>query len=385
MHAASRVCVTQSSTMYNPSAYGKMIADEARLNAYVSAMRQAIKPGSVVVDLGSGPGVFALLAVEMGARRVFAIEPDNIIQVGRDAARERGVSDRIEFIQDFSTKVTLPERADVIVSDLRGVLPWHSQHIPSIIDARTRFLAPDGILIPGRDSLWAAAVEDFQHYDELVKPWISRVKLNAGRKLAVNLWTKVRVAPENFAGEPVCWHELDYYRLDDANVRKDLSITATRSGTVHGLAIWFDTELFAGAGFSNAPGGEKLIYGNGFFPFQEPIEVDSGDRVDVQLEARLIGEDYVWRWNTTSHGKTKTDFKQSTLFGAPFSPAQLRKRANSYAPRTNDDGAIARFVLSQMDGSNSIEQIADAVVKQFPERFGNAMDFVAEISEKYGE
>ena len=98
MHAASRVCVTQSSTMYSPSAYGKMIADEARLNAYVSAMRQAIKPGSVVVDLGSGPGVFALLAVEMGARRVFAIEPDNIIQVGRDAARERGVSDRIEFI-----------------------------------------------------------------------------------------------------------------------------------------------------------------------------------------------------------------------------------------------------------------------------------------------
>ncbi|HEU4769346.1 MAG TPA: 50S ribosomal protein L11 methyltransferase, partial [Pyrinomonadaceae bacterium] len=108
--------------MYSVSGYGKMIADEARMGAYIRAMRQAIKPGAVVVDLGCGPGVFALLAVEMGARRVFAIEPDSVIQVGRDAAREHGLGNRIEFIQDLSTKVSLPERADVIVSDLRGVL-----------------------------------------------------------------------------------------------------------------------------------------------------------------------------------------------------------------------------------------------------------------------
>ena len=92
--------------MYNVSTYGKMIADSPRIKAYVAALRLAIRPGSVVIDLGSGPGFFALVACQLGARRVFAIEPDNIIQVGRDAARDHGVADRIEFIQNLSTKVT---------------------------------------------------------------------------------------------------------------------------------------------------------------------------------------------------------------------------------------------------------------------------------------
>src|SRR5688572_11008807 len=102
--------------MYSLPAYGKMIVDAVRMDAYVRAMCQTIRPGSVVIDLGCGPGLFALIACQLGARRVFAIEPNNIIQVARDTAREHGFSDRIEFIQELSTKVTLPEQADVIVS-----------------------------------------------------------------------------------------------------------------------------------------------------------------------------------------------------------------------------------------------------------------------------
>ena len=43
----------------------------------------------------------------------------------------------------------------------------------------------------------------------------------------------------------------------------------------------------------------ELIYGNAFFPFQQPLEVLPEDRIDVRLEARFIGDDYTWRWDTT--------------------------------------------------------------------------------------
>lgn len=304
-----------------------MIADAGRIDAYIRAMQNAIRPGSVVVDLGSGPGLFALTAVQLGARRVYAIEPDNVIQVGRDAAREHGLSDRIEFIQDLSTSVTLPERAHVIVSDLRGVLPWFAHHLPSIVDARTRFLAPDGILIPARDTLWAAIVEVPEHYEDLVKPWNSRVTLNSGRRLALNNWSKIRVAPESLLGQPVSWHELDYYHVEEANFSTDIRLIASRDGMAHGLTIWFDAELFDGIGFSNGPDHEALIYKNAFFPFQEPLEVSAGDRIEVYFEGRLISDDYVWRWNTTSPSRN-IKFKQSTLLGIPLSQDQLRKSAN---------------------------------------------------------
>lgn len=312
--------------MYSLSAYGKMIADAGRIDAYIRALQAAIKPGAVAIDLGSGPGLFALTAAQLGARRVYAIEPDNVIQVGRDAAREHGLSDRIEFIQDISTNVTLPERADVIVSDLRGVLPWFAHHLPSIVDARSRFLAPDGILIPARDTLWAAIVEVPEHYEAIVNPWNSRLTMNSGRRMAVNNWSKLRLTPENLLGQPVRWHELDYHLVEDADFSEDISLTVARDGVAHGLTIWFDAELFDGIGFSNGPDHEALIYKSAFFPFEEPLEVTAGERIDVHFEGRLIGDDYVWRWNTTSSsGKS---FKQSTLLGIPLSQDRLRKLAN---------------------------------------------------------
>ena len=375
--------------MYNVSAYGKMLARGPRVNAYVAALRRAIKPGSVVVDLGSGPVYFALVACQLGARRVFAIEPDNIIQVGRDAARDHGVADRIEFIQDLSTKVTLREQADVIVSDLRGILPWFQQHIPSIVDARTRFLAPGGILIPSLDRLWAAVVEVPVQYEKAVRSWEDNA-LKSGRKLSVNSWSKIRVRPEDLLCQPVCWHELDYRQVEAVNVSKTISLAVNRSGTAHGLAVWFDTELFEGIGFSNAPSETELIYGNAFVPFEQAVEVVTDDRIDVRLEARLIGEDYAWRWDTmvTSGGEAKCSFKQSSLFGAPLSISQLRKRDGSHVPALNAEAEVAKFVLSQIDGKNSNEQIATALLKSFPSlvrNYEDALDRVIELSEKFCE
>jgi hypothetical protein len=188
--------------------------------------------------------------------------------------------------------------------------------------------------------------------------------------------------------EAVSWHELDYEKTEELSVCENIGLPVACKGTAHGLAIWFDTELLDGGGFSNAPGSAELIYGQGFFPFQQPLEVAVGDRIDVRLEARLIGDDYVWRWDTAllSEGKVKRHFKQSTLFGTPLSAAQLRKRTTSYVPSITEEGAIARFVLSKMDGKNSNEQIAAELSTQFSSRFrdqNDALDLVTKISEKY--
>ena len=72
--------------MYNLAGYGYMIEDRVRVDAYTQAMRQAIRPGSVVLEIGTGPGIFAVLACKLGAKRVYAIEPDDIIQLAREIA-----------------------------------------------------------------------------------------------------------------------------------------------------------------------------------------------------------------------------------------------------------------------------------------------------------
>ena len=145
--------------MYTIAAFGRMIADEVRMGAYEAAIAQAVRPGSVVLDIGAGTGILSLLACRAGARKVYAVETGDAIAVAQQIAQANGFADRIEFFQAKSTEITLPERADVIVSDLRGVLPLLEHHIPSIADARRRHLAPGGVLVPLRDELRAAIVE----------------------------------------------------------------------------------------------------------------------------------------------------------------------------------------------------------------------------------
>jgi type I protein arginine methyltransferase len=380
--------------MYSVSGYGKMIADAPRMEAYVSALRQAVKPGSVVIDLGSGPGLFALLACQMGARRVYAIEPDDVIEVARQAAMANGYEERLVCIQDYSTRVTLPEQADVIISDLRGILPCFQQHLPSIADARRRLIKSEGILIPQRDVLWATLVEAPETYSDIVRPWDKSrygLDLSSARRFVTNTWRKLRVASEQLLVKPKQWCVLDYSKVESPDIRGEISWTIAEARTAHGLLVWFDSELIEGIGFSNGPDKPELVYGNAFFPFSYPIELVPGDEIAVTLSADLVGDDYIWRWNTRVVNEqnsefVKATFKQSTFFGVPLSAARLHKKSASHVPLLNDEGEIERFILSLMDGKTALEEIAHQLAALYPTHFASykaALDHVSELSQKY--
>ena len=386
--------------MYSIANYGAMISDEVRMGAFVHALRQAVKPGAVVIDIGTGTGIFALLACRFGARRVYAIEPDDAIQVAREIAAANGCADRIEFIQAMSTEVTLGERADVIISDIGGVLPWFQQHIPSIADARRRFLAPDGVLIPQRDTVWAAVVEVGDLYRRQTGPWDDNgfgLDMEAARRIVINTWNKGRVTPDNLLTGIQRWATLDYAAVEDPHVRARMTWTVTRSGTGHGLAAGFDRTVADGVHLSNAPDAPEAIrplhiYGTVFFPWPAPVSLLSGDVVTVDLEATLVGVDYVWSWKTRvldqgQAGADKANYAQSTFFGAPLSPATLQKRAASYTPTLNEDGRIARAVLESMNNGVSLGEIAQMVSTKFSARFPrpqDALSHVAHLSRLYG-
>lgn len=378
--------------MYSVSDYGGMIANGVRLDAYAQALRQAVRPDSVVLEIGTGTGFFAGLACQFGARRVFALEPEDVIQVARETAAANGYSGRIEFIQDLSTRVTLPERADVMISDIRGRLPLFQKHIPAIADARRRLLAQGAVLIPQHDSMWAAVVEATEQYGRLVEPWDKTdygLDLSASRRFVVNCWVKGKATREQLLVEPQCWAALNYATIEEPDVSGLVTWTMERAGTAHGLSVWFDATLAEGVGFSNAPGEPELIYGTTFFPWLEPVPLDIGDRISVTIRADLVVQDYVWRWDTRvvdEREQVKADFKQSTLHGAPLSPARLRRRADSYVPALTEDGEIDRFILSLIDGRTAQGDIARRVTERFSARFAkweDALTQVGELSQKY--
>jgi type I protein arginine methyltransferase len=378
---------------YSVSDYGSMIADRVRMKAFSAALERAVGSDSVVLDLGAGTGIFALLACRLGARRVFAVEPDEIIQVARETARTNGYADRIEFIQDVSTRVTLPERATVLIADIRGVLPFYRSIAPTIADARERLLTEDAVLIPSKDTLWAAPIEAPDLYAKRVERWDGtpyELDLTPARKLAVNEWSKAEIGPELLLAEPALLATLDYRSLSDPHVQGDVTWTPERSGTLHGFALWFDSELAPGISFSNAPGEPRLICGQALFPLAEPTEVAKGDGISLRFSASLVGDEYVFAWVTrvvdSVEGRVKAELTQSTLFALPLSAASLHRLAETAAPSLTPHGRAVGFVLTRTDGRRTLAELSRETAEQFPELFRSAEEalrFVTETTQKH--
>ena len=382
--------------MYSLDGYGSMIADRVRVDAYAQALRETVREGSVVVEIGTGPGIWAVLACQLGARRVYAIEPSAIIQVAREVAASNGCADKIEFFEEFSNRVTLPTRADIVLSDLRGVLPLLERHIPAIVDARGRFLAPGGTLIPRKDTLWAAIVEAPKPYSELVDPWEHNAfdqDLSPARRLIVNHVQKVTVGADRLLTAARLWTTLDYNSVENPDVRGNLNWRVERAGTGHGLVVWFDADLVDGIGFSNAPSEREreTVYGSLFLPWTQPVSLEPGQSLAVNLEAKLIEEDYVWRWTTriepqNGSGASPIHFEQSQLAGEVLSAAKLHRQASSYVPHLSEEGRLRHRTFELMDGEVSLGEIARQLKTEFPERFQTweqALSYVGAISQEY--
>jgi protein arginine N-methyltransferase 1 len=352
--------------MYEVADYGRMIGDEVRTSAYERALLRAVRPDSVVLDLGTGTGILALFACRAGARRVYAVDMNPAVSVGRAIAKANGLADRIEFIQGMSTEIDLPERADVLVCDLHGKLPFLAGALDTLADAHARHLAPNAVVIPARDTLWAAVVEAQAIYDEFIRPWsLFGFDMHAGRDAVVNS----TLIADGLGGEQMLtgqatWAAIDYANPPRSGVRGSVSIEARRAGVGHGVTLWFDADLGNGIRISNAP-GEEHCYGRILLPWPEPVTMVRGDTVTIELCAIRSAHDptdFLYGWITTIPGKAQ--FRQTTFLGDPTASRWLpRERPDAY-PRLSAAGSQDVWLMSHMDGSHSISEIAERAVRE---------------------
>jgi protein arginine N-methyltransferase 1 len=378
--------------MYDLNDYGRMITDHVRMDAYAKALKAAVTPESVVLDIGAATGIHALLACKFGARQVYAVESNDAIHLAREVAEANGFGGRIDFIQGLSTTITLPQPADIIVSDMRGVLPLFGRHILAIIDARQRHLAPGGLLIPQQDTLWAALVEARQVYRDVIKPWALPYGLNMApvQELALNRWDAANtdeIHSGHLLTEPHCWAVLDYATIQSPDAGQNaITLNARRDGMAHGWLVWFDAELTESIGFSNGPASTKTaeVYGRAFFPLPEPVPLVRGDAITFDIQATLAGDEYHWDWTTRVHsgqdpGIAKAEFIQSTAYGGALDEPHLARHVAHRVPRLDQEGQIERFVLTSIDGQLTVEEIADRLRSAYPDRFATSPEAIVYV------
>jgi len=280
-----------------------MLADRPRVDAYEAALRAHIRPGDVVVDLGTGTGVLAFLAARQAAR-VEAIEHGPIIEAAQAVAAANGI-ENVHFHRMHSRSFSLPEKADVIVHEQIGAALFDEGVVANMADLRDRVLKPGGRILPHRLEL---SIEPVQLREELrlLPAWQQQVHgidfsaLRAfGDRQPFDYWYR---RPREFPldhflcrVEPVVTIDLLTAGPQDLPHRITYEHPATEAGSFDGFCVhfraWFDDEI----SLSNSPEDPQTSWVTPFLRV-EPRRVEVGDPIRLDLHAEDLAEPRTWRW-----------------------------------------------------------------------------------------
>jgi len=368
-----------------------MMADNQRTQSFQRAIQSAIKPGDVVLDLGCGAGVLTCFACQAGAQRVHAIDSGAIIEMAKTICRANGFEKQVVFYNDLSTQVNLPEKVDLLITETIGNFGLEEGILGWVIDAKKRFLKHGAKIIPQSLQLYVAPVELIEDYQK-IQFWsndLHGLDFSTLRTTSANNLLTTKLSPESLLCAPKLLEQIDLAQVTSDQMRSKSTFTIERRGTLHGIGGWFRAFLDSDIAISNAPPTEAPSWTNVFLPLQKPLAVRPGDQLELEISTGSNAS--VWTWQI-NHQKTPGDItepkvqKQSTFFGQLLSPQKLRVGAVNYRPTHNQDGEIAGFVLSLMDGNLANTEIAAQLATKFPDRFTNpdqAFQRVQILSRRY--
>ena len=371
--------------------HARMFGSHTRNRAYAAALDRVVAAGDVVLDIGTGTGLLAMLACKAGAARVYAVESSPIIAYARTLAARNGFEDRITFIEQSSLTLTLPERVDVIVSDVRGVLPLAANALTTLIDARERFLRPGGRMVPARDVVCGAVVSAAGVYRDFIDVWKrseSGIDASPIRRSATQQITPVDADDLDVLTDVVQWTTIDYLTCPTTSGSGRLHWQVGQDiETSHGFALWFEARLVDGISYRTGPGTSDDLYGAAFFPWPERLTCTAGTVIDVDLRADLVAGSYVWTWRTElmTDGQRRS-FEQSTFAGGPLSSGSLQAQAPDQQPQVGLEAAVDAEALKLLCRGLKLGEAGARLHQAFPARFVDdveATSHVADLATRY--
>ena len=226
-----------------------MINDFERNDAYRHSLERAVTPDSLVLEIGTGSGIVAMMAARAGAKKVVTCEVNPILaRVAKETVARNGYAGRIDVVPRLSTQLTvgeggdLPEKADVFVSELINIGMLAPRMLSVLQHARTHLVKPGGAIIPRASTVYAMLVEtpelarinpvetvdgfDMGSFDVFRSPGYQQIDLGADAHTPLS--------------RPFTALEFDFTRNMPEEGERVIDVTVVTAGTCHGIAFWFD-------------------------------------------------------------------------------------------------------------------------------------------------
>ncbi|KAK3952962.1 S-adenosyl-L-methionine-dependent methyltransferase [Pseudoneurospora amorphoporcata] len=225
-----------------------MLKDTVRTEAYRDFIYQNkdLFAGKVVLDIGCGTGILSMFCAKAGAKQVIAVDRSEIIDKARENIYANGLSDVIVTLKGRIEEVILPvEKVDIIVSEWMGYCLLYEAMLNSVLWARDKYLAPQGLLVPSHGNMWIAPVSEQEYIAEYVDFWrdVYGFDMKVMQKgIYEDCRMEVRPA-ETVCGTPASFGLLDFHtvKVEDLTFTAKWASTFSDKAENHdGFLAWWD-------------------------------------------------------------------------------------------------------------------------------------------------
>ncbi len=270
-----------------------LINDARRTEAFRKAFTDRIAPGDLVLEIGTGSGILAILAAQAGARRVVSCERQVLMaKLAQSIVQDNQLEDRVTVIakgvRQLELHKDLPDRADVLVADLFTGTLLEAGGLQLIQYARRKLLRDDARVIPSQATIRGRLVGGTQ------LERLCRADSSSGLALArFNLFAPpvIQILPERFANlkHQAMSDVHDCFQFNFSTLegfqphRKQLTAMPTSTGRVLGFLQWLRLELSPG-NIMESNETSATMWSRYLHVFPQPIKVRDGKAVQLHIE-----------------------------------------------------------------------------------------------------
>merc|ERR1711953_190131 len=267
----------------------EMLKDEVRTLTYRNSMyhNKHLFKNKIVLDVGCGTGILSMFAAKAGAKAVYGVDMSGIVEQAREIVKRNGFEDKVHLIRGKIEEIVLPvPKVDIIISEWMGYCLFYESMLDSVLFARDKWLADDGLMFPDRATLYITAIEDRQYKDDKINWWddVYGFDMSCIKKVALQEPLVDVVDRNQVCANSCLLKEIDIRTCTKEDIPFDSPFTLQikRNDYAQALVTFFNiefTKCHKRIGFSTAPEAPYTHWKQTVFYLEEYITAKKGEEI----------------------------------------------------------------------------------------------------------